>query len=58
MKKWKIIGQEGLCDDWGYCEPYTAAEIIRRRMIKDPKMTEEEIEKIAQNYNCYVKWEK
>ena len=56
MRKWTICGYEGLCDDWGYSEPYTAAAEIKRRIAQGKEMTEEEVEKIANLHHCYVKW--
>lgn len=56
MRSWTIVGLEGLCDDFGYCQPYTAGEIIRCRMDKE-ELSEEEVERIAQMFNCRVIWE-
>ena len=56
MRKWTIVGLEGLCDDWGYCEPYNAAEAIRSRQAKED-LTESEVEEIAKNFNCRVCWD-
>ena len=57
MRKWTIYGLEGLCDDNGYCEPYTAADEIRRRIALGKEVTEEDVERIARIYHCKVKWE-
>lgn len=57
MRNWTIIGLEGLSDDWGCCEPYTAAEEIRRRLAAGKYLTEQDIEAIARMYGCRVKWE-
>ena len=57
MRKWTIVGLEGLCDDWGWCEPYSAADEIRRRQAKGEQLTEQEIEDIARKYHCRVEWE-
>lgn len=52
-----ILGLEGLSDDFGCCEPYTAAEEIRRRLAAGKQLTEQDIEAIARMYGCRVKWE-
>lgn len=57
MRSWAILGLEGLSDDFGYCEPYTAAEEIRRRLAAGMQLTEQDIEGIARMYGCRVKWE-
>lgn len=57
MRSWAILGLEGLSDDFGYCEPYTAAEEIRRRLAAGMQLTEQDIEAIARMYGCRVKWE-
>lgn len=57
MRNWTIIGLEGLSDDWGCCEPYTAAEEIRRRLAAGEQLTEQDIEDIARMCGCRVKWE-
>lgn len=57
MRTWTIMGLEGLCDDWGYCDPYSAADTIRRRQAAGENLTEQHIEKIARMYHCCVKWE-
>lgn len=56
MRTWTIVGMEGLCDDWGFCEPYTAADIIRKKQAAG-EMTEAEVEAIARRFNCRVVWE-
>lgn len=57
MRKWTILGFEGFSDDFGCCEPYTAAEEIRRRLVAGEQLTERDIEAIARMYGCRVKWE-
>lgn len=56
MRNWTIIGLEGFSDDWGCCEPYTAAEEIRRRLAAGEQLTEQDIEAIARMCGCRVKW--
>lgn len=53
---WIIHGREGCCDDFGCCEPYTAGEVIRCRQAKGEELSREEIERIAQNFGCWVEW--
>lgn len=55
MRRYEIWGLEGLCDDCGYCEPYAAGEAIRNLSAKQ-ELSEEEVERIARNYHCRVKW--
>lgn len=57
MRKWTIVGLEGLCDDWGFCEPDAAADAIRRRVAAGEDLTEADVDRIARNFNCRVKWE-
>lgn len=57
MRNWMIVGLEGLSDDFGCCEPYTAAEEIRRRLAAGEQLAERDIEAIARMYGCRVKWE-
>lgn len=57
MRSWTILGLEGLSDDFGSCEPYTAAEEIRRRLAAGVQLTEQDVEGIARMYGCRVKWE-
>lgn len=57
MRKWTILGFEGLSDDFGCCEPYTAAAEIRRRLAAGEQLSEQGIEAIARMYGCRVKWE-
>lgn len=57
MRSWTILGLEGLSDDFGCCEPYTAAEEIRRRLAAGVQLTEQDIVGIARMYGCRVKWE-
>lgn len=57
MRKWTILGFEGLSDDFGCCEPYTAAAEIRRRGGAGEQLSEQGIEAIARMYGCRVKWE-
>lgn len=57
MRKWTILGFEGLSDDFGCCEPYTAAEEIHRRLAAGEQLSEQGIEAIARMYGCRVKWE-
>lgn len=56
MRSWIIIGLEGLCDDFGYCEPYTAAEIIRKQQAAGNIQCEADIEAIANRFKCKIKW--
>lgn len=58
MRKWTIVGLEGLCDDNGFCEPYTAGEVIRAKQAAGEHLTEADIEEIARRFHCRVKWEK
>lgn len=55
-RQWMIVGREGLCDDFGFCEPDAAACEIRRREDSGEHLTEQEIEQIARNYHCHVVW--
>lgn len=55
MRRYEIYGLEGLCDDWGYSEPYAAGEAIRS-LSRKQELTEEEVERIARNYHCRVVW--
>ena len=57
MRSWTILGMEGLSDDFGCCEPCTAAEEIRRRLAKGETLSEQDIEAVARMYGCRVKWE-
>lgn len=57
MRSWTILGLEGLSDDFGCCEPYAAAEEIRRRLAAGEQLTERDIEAIARMFGCRVKWE-
>ena len=57
MRKWTIVGLEGLCDDWGCCEPDAAADAIRRRVAAGEDLAEEDVERIARNFGCRVRWE-
>lgn len=57
MRNWTILGLEGLSDDWGWSEPYAAADTIRRRQAAGENLTEQDIEKIAQQFGCRVEWE-
>lgn len=57
MRSWTIVGLEGLCDDWGWCEPDAAASEIRRRKANGEHLTERDIEDIAHKHHCRVKWE-
>lgn len=52
MRRYEIHGLEGLCDDWGYSEPYAAGEALSRKQ----ELSEEEVERIARNYHCRVVW--
>lgn len=54
MRNWTILGLEGLSDDFGSCEPYTAAEEIRRRLAAGESLAERDIEDIARKYHCRV----
>lgn len=56
MRSWTILGLEGLSDDFGCCEPYTAAEEIRRRLAAGVQLTEQDVESIARKYHCRVEW--
>lgn len=56
MRKWSIIGLDGLCDDQGISEPYWAAEVIRSRCAKGEELTERDIEDIAHKFFCRVEW--
>ena len=47
---------EGLCDDWGFCEPDAAANAIRSRVAKGEVLSESQIEDIAHRFHCRVKW--
>ena len=57
MREWTIVGREGLCDDWGWCEPDAAAAAIRQRQAAGEELTEEDVERIARLCNCRVRWE-
>ena len=57
MRKWTIVGLEGLCGDFGYCEPFEAGEAIRRRQRSGEELTEQDVEAIARRYKCRVVWE-
>ena len=57
MRSWTILGLEGLSDESGLCELYTAAEVIRRGLAAGGQLTEQDIEGIARMYGCRVKWE-
>lgn len=57
MRKWTIVGLEGLCDDWGWCEPDAAANAIRLRKAAGEELTEQDVEEIARRFHCRVKWE-
>ena len=54
-RKWTVIAK-GSADDWGESEPYTAGEAIERFFLSHPEATEEDVERIAEIYHCYVKW--
>lgn len=56
-RSWTIVGMEGLCDDWGFCEPDAAANAIRAKIAKGEELTEDQIEEIARRFHCRVKWE-
>ena len=56
MRKWTIVGLEGLSDDWGCCEPDAAGEVIRRRQAKGEDLSEEDVERFARNFGCRVQW--
>lgn len=56
MRKWTILGLESLSDDFGYCEPYSAAEEIRRRLANGETLSERDVEAIARMYHCRVEW--
>lgn len=56
MRSWTVLGLEGLSDDFGCCEPYTAAEEIRRRLAAGESLAERDIEDIARKYHCRVEW--
>lgn len=57
MRKWTIIGLEGLSDDFGLCSPDCAAEVIRSRRAKGEELTERDIEDIANRFYCRVEWQ-
>lgn len=56
-RSWTIVGLEGLCDDFGFCEPDAAAHAIRSRIAKGEDLSETQIEEIANRFHCRVKWE-
>ncbi len=57
MRKWTIMGFEGLSDDWGWSEPHAAADAIRRRQAAGEELTEQDVEEVARRFHCRVKWE-
>lgn len=46
----------GPVDDGGFSEPYTAAYDVERYCEKHPDAEESDIERIAANYHCHVRW--
>lgn len=56
MRTWTIVGLEGLCDDNGFCEPYTASEIVRKKLAAGEIQSEAEVEEIAARFHCRVEW--
>lgn len=56
MKSFYVKGLEGLCDDWGCSEPFTAYDVIRRRLDAGEQLSEEDIEEIARRFNCRIVW--
>lgn len=57
MRKYSIIGLDGLCDDQGISEPFWAAEVIRFRRAIGEELTERDIEDIAHKFFCRVEWQ-
>jgi len=43
MRKWTIIGLEGLFDDFGYCEPDAAATDIALRIVHGQHLSEQDM---------------
>lgn len=55
MRIWTMIAN-GPVDDGGFSEPYTAAYDVERYCEKHPDAEESDIERIAANYHCHVRW--
>lgn len=57
MRKWIIVGFDGLSGDFGLSEPGWAAEEIRSRQTVGENLSERDIEDIAYKHYCRVEWE-
>ena len=57
MRKWTIIGLDGLSDDCGISEPSLVAEVIRSRLAAGQTLSEQDIEDIAHRFYCRVEWQ-
>lgn len=56
MRHWTIIAN-GPVDDCSDYEPYTAGLEVKRHLEKYPDAAEADIERIAAQYKCRVRWE-
>lgn len=55
MRAWTIIAN-GPVDDCSSCEPYTAGLEVERYLEKHSDATEADVERIAANCKCHVRW--
>lgn len=56
MRHWTIIAN-GPVDDFSDCEPYAAGLEIEEYLEKHPDAAEADVERIAAQYKCHVRWE-
>lgn len=56
MRFWTIIAN-GPVDDCPDFEPYMAGYEVKRYLEKHPDAAEADVERIAANYKCHVRWE-
>lgn len=55
MRHWTIIAN-GPVDDFSDYDPYTAALEVEGYLEKCPDAAEADVERIAANFKCHVRW--